>query len=391
MSNLPLAPETLFTAQEYLDRHSRVAEAMTAAGCEAVIAFANKVHPGHVRYLTGFETRLGVHDCAFCLFAPGSATPCILFTNSSWDAPPPSPWLNEVVLTSDFAEEIAVRLSPGVKRVGLAGWRAFPAPVYIGLMERLSGRELTDISDPLAMVRMVKSPAEITALRRCAAMAESGGRAFLEGAREGATERGILVAVESALKLDGSEEVSYSTQVSSAERTALTVAFATDRRLQAGDPVQLDCGPVYQGYRADFSRATVVGQSPESVLQLLEVTADMFEAAVEVIRPGVSGADLARAAVAVAEAHGLGDYLYHSPYVARGFVGHGIGCGYHEPPMLNLSCETLLQEGIILILEPILQVNGLGGVKIEDMLLVTADGVEWLSNLTLRPWREDWS
>ena len=77
-----------------------------------------------------------------------------------------------------------------------------------------------------------------------------------------------------------------------------------------------------------------------------------------------------------------------SPYAARGFFGHGIGCGYHEPPILNLSSDTPLQENMVLVVESILQVPGSRGAKIEDMFLVTAEGAERLSTLTLRPWRE---
>ncbi len=379
----------LFTAQEFLDRQSRIADALPSVNCQALVTFANKVHAGNTRYLTGYETRLGIHDCALCLFVPESASPCTLFTNSSWDAPQPSPWLNEVVLTSDFAREIVARLPANVRRVAVAGWRALPAPLYLDLDERLEGKEIVDISDLLLNLRLIKSPAEIEALRRSEALAEVGARAFLAGVQEGVSEREIAAAVESAVTLAGSEGFGYGMQVSSGERTAETVAFASHRRLEAGDLVGLDCGPLYEGYHSDFSRTTVVGRPSKQLLQLLEVTADMFEAAMAVIRPAATGADVARAAVAVAESHGLEELMYESPYVARGFLGHGIGVNYHELPMIGLSSETILQKDVVLVLEPILRIPGIGGTKIENMVLVTADGAEQFSALTLRPWREN--
>jgi Xaa-Pro aminopeptidase len=102
--------------------------------------------------------------------------------------------------------------------------------------------EIHDAAEIVLALRQIKSPAEIELLRACTRITDAGGRAFLQWAKPGITEREVLVQVEAALKRAGSDEVSFSTQVCSGLRTAQVVAFATDATLQPDIPVQLDCG-----------------------------------------------------------------------------------------------------------------------------------------------------
>ncbi len=118
----------------------------------------------------------------------------------------------------------------------------------------------------------------------------------------------------------------------------------------------------------------------------METTADMYEAIVEMIAPGVELADLAWRAISIAKQAGLGEYLYHSPNHSLGFVGHGIGCWYHEFPEIHPLAEDVLVENMVVVPETILGRPGVGGAKIEDAVLVTANGVERLSSLPVRPW-----
>lgn len=173
------------------------------------------------------------------------------------------------------------------------------------MQQRLPVARFTDASLLYFQVRMIKSKAEVGVLRRCAEITQAGAQAFVDSIQEGRSELEILVAVESALKRNGSDEVSFTTQ----------------------------------------------------------------------------------AAVAVAERRGLKDCLYSSPNVKAGFMGHAIGTHYHEPPWIDLLENTELRENMVLVLEPILRKKGVGGVLIEDAVLVTAEGGERLSNLDIRPWR----
>src|SRR5262249_30274164 len=138
------APMPGITRDEYCARLERVREAMSAEGLDALIAYANKTHPGHVRYLTGYEPRLGIHDSAACVVTSHS---CVLLTNASFDRPHTLTWLGAAVVTGDYAADIAPILPGRARSVGIAGFRALPTPIYLGLRERFPRADLRDASE----------------------------------------------------------------------------------------------------------------------------------------------------------------------------------------------------------------------------------------------------
>jgi Xaa-Pro aminopeptidase len=375
-----------FTRDEFVDRMNRTVAALQQKGIDALVGFANKVIPGHVRYLTGYETRHGIHDASYFVLSPDYGKELTLITNSSWEPLREMSWVDEIIVSNKFAQIIPDLLPPTAKHVGIAGYEYLPAPVFQAIEQRLSGAKFTDASRLYYQVRMVKSKAEVDVLRRCTEITQAGAQAFVDSIQEGRLELEILVAVESALKLNGSDEVSFTTQVGAGLKTFEINPYATDQPLKKGDMVLLDCGATYCGYRGDMSRTTVVGKGSDEVLELLEGTAEMYDRCLEEVRPGVPSSNLAKAAVAVAESRGLKDCLYSSPNVKAGFMGHAIGTHYHEPPWIDLTENTELRENMVLVLEPILRKKGVGGVLIEDAVLVTSAGAERLSTLDIRPW-----
>jgi Xaa-Pro aminopeptidase len=376
-----------FTRDEYVDRLNRTVAAMQQDGLDALIAFANKVVPGHVRYLTGYETRHGIDDSSYFVLTPDYGKRLTLITNSSWEPLREMSWVDEIVVTTKYAEVMADLLPPTARCIGIAGYEFLPAPVFEYLRLRFPGAQFTDASLLAYQVRIVKSPAEVEVLRRCAQITQTGGQAFLDLIQEGRREREILAAVEGALRLNGSDEVSFTTQVGAGPKTFAINCYAAEETLKQGDMVMLDCGATYWGYRGDLSRTTVVGKGSREVMQLLEGTAEMYDRCLEAIRPGVPSSDIARAGIAVAKRYGLEDCLYSSPNVQVGFMGHAVGTHYHEPPWIDLTENTLLQENMVIVVEPILRKEGVGGVNIEDAVLVTAKGAERLCTLDTRPWR----
>ena len=378
-----------FTIDEFRARADRTVAALQNAGVDVLVAFASKTSPGHVRYLTGYETRHGIHDVSYCVLSADAGSEPVLLTNCSWEPVHEISWVSDVITTNAFAEHIpgVMPTSPG--RIGVANYESFSAPIYRALARKFPHAEIVDVAHVLYGVRQVKSPTEIEVIRKCAKIADMGAEAFLSAIEYGVTEREVLVAVESALKLNGSEEVSYTTQVGSGPRTYGVHPYATDRRLRSGDMVLLDCGPTYCGYRGDMSRTTVVGPATADARKLLETTADMLDACIDAIRPGVPTREIAQAGVEVARARGLVDCLYSSPNVPPGFMGHGIGTHFHEPPWLDVNDETEIKEHMVFVVEPILRMDGVGGVLIEDTVVVTSSGSDRISTAPVRPWRQD--
>jgi len=323
------------------------------------------------------------------LIVPGGRPRYVLLTNAFWDYPNKRTWVEEVLITSDFGPKIADLLPRSVRRIGIAGYTFFPAPVYIELRKAFPSAEIEDATKLVMDAAIVKSPAELEVIRRCVEMTDAGGRAFLASVREGATEREVKVEVERAIMLAGSDGFWYNFQLYSGPQVAVGMGLMTGRTLAAGEQVQVDCGASYGGYRGDFSRVTTVGVPSHEVRAIMETTADMYEAMLEKTRPGVSIADVAEAGINLARQRGMVEYLYRSPNPPcdkPGFMGHGMSNWAHGFPTISPDNHDKLEANIVLVFEVILGYWGVGGAKIEDSVLVTTSGSERLSALDLRVW-----
>ena len=373
-----------FSREEYQGRTRQVEAALEAAGYDALIAYSVGNQPGPVAYLAGYESGLGLHDVAFFVLVPGGAR--ALLTNAFWDGPRERTWVDDVSVTSDFGAALAELLPARVRRIGIAGYRFFPTPVYRDLERAFPGAGIEDATGLLLQVARVKSAAEIALIRQCARITDAGGRAFLEGVREGAREREIQAEIERAIALAGADGLSYAVQLYSGDQVEVGIGFSRDRTLALGEQVQVDCGALYQGYRGDLSRVTTAGRPAPEVAAIMETTAAMYEVMLQAIRPGIRAAAVAEYAVGVARERGMESYLYSSPNHPPGFVGHGIGCWYHELPEIRPDTDEVLEADMVVVLEPILGCPGVGGAKIEDAVLVTPGGGERLSSLELRTW-----
>jgi Xaa-Pro aminopeptidase len=380
---------TFFPLAEYEQRIANTRDLLSREGWDALLCYASAIIPGNVRYLSGYETRLRIHDACYLLFVPGATPEVVLFTNASWEHPEEFSWVTDIMVTSAFGQEIGARIPATTRRLAVAGYRYLPLQTQEALIGVRPDLKILDGTDSFLRTRMVKSEAEIEVLRRCAEITDFGGRKFLELARLGASERDIAAGVEYAMKIQGSDETSFTTQVGCGARTARVVVYPGDEKLEAGDPVQLDCGATWQGYRGDLSRVAVVGQPSAEYLRMLNATKDMYFQCLDAIRPGVKASDVAKVGIETARRHGLEEFLYRSPNHEPGFMGHGIGCHYSEPPELHPSDQTPIRENMVLVVEPILMKPGVGGVKIEDMVLVTADGTERFSSCPICTWNND--
>ncbi|HPL28770.1 MAG TPA: Xaa-Pro peptidase family protein, partial [Anaerolineae bacterium] len=308
-----------------------------------------------------------------------------LLTNAFWDHPEERTWA-EVVITSDFGARLTALLPDSARRVGIAGYRCFPTPVYRALQTALPGTAFEDATPLLLEAARVKSAAEIAVMRRSMVMTDAAGRAFLATVGEGANEREIQAEVERALLGAGADRPAFSVQLYSGAQVAVGVGFRRDRTVARGEQVQVDCGALYRGYQTELSRVTTVGRPTDGARAIMEATAQMYEAMLRTVGPGVPVAEVARVAIATAKAQGMEPYLYRSPNHAGNFVGHGIGCWYHESPEIHPDAKGTLEANMVIVLEPILGHPGVGGAKIEDPVLVTPYGAERLSGLEIRTW-----
>jgi Xaa-Pro aminopeptidase len=268
----------------------------------------------------------------------------------------------------------AVRSGP-LRRIGFES-EFVPYAQVERLRERLAPAELVPLPD-VDRLRWVKDDAEISALSRAA---EIGDAAFAHLAtilRPGMTEWDAALALEIAVRRAGAERISFDTVLASGPRSALPHGRATDRRMTAGDLVTVDFGAVYEGYASDCTRTMVLGEPEDRQRHVYEVVLEAQQTAIAAIRPGVSCRDVDAAGRAVIAAAGFGDAFGHA-------LGHGIGLDVHEGPSLSPRSEAALEPGMVVTVEPGIYLPGWGGVRIEDDVVVTADGCRVLTHAPKR-------
>ena len=379
---------------EFRLRVAKVHRLMERERYDALVAYGSRVQYGSVRYLTGYEPWLAPEEWAFAVVAPGHGSEISLLSNSPWDFmdfnKKDATWVRDVVVGSRWVDDIAARLPPTASRIGILGWAGFPARVYEGLTGRFPKAEFSDATALVRDLRAIKSDAEIAALRRVGELSDLGGQAFFDAARPGATERDVVARIDAALVRGGTEQLAYFTILGSGTKTVASCFLPTDRRLQPGEIVQLDCGPMFGGYKGDFSRVVLVGdERPAAAVRLVETVAEAHEVCAALLRPGVRCSDVARAGLEVIERRGYtrANLLRSANFPDMVFMAHGIGLENPDPPgMLTLTNDTPLQERMVINLEPILLDPSVGGARIETSFVVTAGDPIALSSCRIRPW-----
>jgi Xaa-Pro aminopeptidase len=216
-------------------------------------------------------------------------------------------------------------------------------------------------------LRAVKDAAELDVMREAASVTSRVFRKVLRSIRPGATELGIAARIELLSKGLGATGPSFETIVASGERSAWAHARPTSKPLRKNELVVLDQGAILRAYRSDMTRTVFVGRASRKVRALFRAVLEAQEAAEGIIRPGVKAGEVDAAARQILRRHRLARYFTHS-------TGHGLGLEVHEIPRLGSGEETLLEEGMVVTVEPGVYLEGLGGIRIEDEVVVTSKG-----------------
>ena len=226
--------------------------------------------------------------------------------------------------------------------------------------------------------RLVKDAIEIANLRDAAARLTVVAEEAFRAVRPGVTEREVAAAIETAIRSAGYERPAFDTIVASGPNAALPHYRAGLRILKPGDLVVLDFGGVLDGYCSDLTRTVSVGAPTPDALRLHAAVRDAQRAAIEAVKPGVPATSVDAAARGLLESRGLGDAFGHG-------TGHGLGLDIHEEPRVGPprphSASVQLEAGMVFTIEPGAYLPGMGGVRIEDDVLVTEDGYEVLTSV----------
>jgi Xaa-Pro aminopeptidase len=257
----------------------------------------------------------------------------------------------------------------------LEGGHGFEADdLTYGKWETLSagGLELVPRRGLVEALRAVKDESELDAVRRAAAVTSEAYARFAEETFVGRTERDLAWRVRELFQEHGSSELSFDTAVASAANGASPHAEVRDVEIGTNTLVTIDAGCRLDGYASDCTRTYATGELPDELARAYEVCLEAQLAGLEAIGPGVSGRDADAGARDVIAAAGWAEQFGHG-------LGHGIGLEVHEAPAVRAESTDTLEAGNVVSCEPGIYLPGVGGVRIEDMVLVTDDGGEQLT------------
>lgn len=225
----------------------------------------------------------------------------------------------------------------------------------------------------LDCLRMVKQSWELDNLRTAESIADKAFNRLLDIIKPGMTELEVVAELEYLMRKFGGEGTSFDTIAASGLNSSMPHAVPSGKRLERGDFVTLDFGCKYNGYCSDMTRTIVIGRADEKQKQIYNIVLEANLKAESVIRAGLTGSGVDSAARELISNAGFGQYFGHG-------LGHGVGLFIHENPRLSPNDNTVLLAGMVETVEPGIYIPGFGGVRIEDMVIITEDGHENLSH-----------
>jgi Xaa-Pro aminopeptidase len=350
---------------DHTARRRRLAERLPPLGVDALLVTRGE----NVRYLTGFTGSNGQ-----LLLAPGGS---VFLTDSRYEEQSRHEvsGVDREIYARDYREPLAGACrSREVSRLGFEA-AGITYKTYRSLQEALGEAELVPLEDEVERLRWAKDPEEIALLSRAQEITDDAFDRLVGKLHEGVTEREAAFELEVAMRELGADAVGFDTIVAFGESAAEPHHRSTDRALRRGDVVKLDFGCVVAGYHSDMTRTVAFGQPPTALVAVYEVVRRAQEAGIGAVRAGIEGGEADEAARRVIREEGYGERFGHS-------LGHGVGLEVHEGPTLRGGSTDVLPEGAVVTVEPGIYLPGEGGVRIEDTVVVTADGCRPLPRTT---------
>lgn len=330
----------------------------------------------NVFYLTGFHT--DPHERLLGLFLFNEAEPMLVCPSMEVGQAKEASWKFDVIGYEDhqnpwelIKEALHKRNVIDVKKVAVEKEQLLYARAE-ELLNLYPNAELVGAEEKLNQLRLIKDEREVEILQKAAALADFGVEVGVAALKEGVTEMDVLAKIEYELKRKGIREMSFSTMVLFGEKTGEAHGNPGLRTLKPGDMVLFDLGVVLDGYCSDITRTVAYKSINDKQKEIYETVKRAEQAALEASKPGTRIGDLDMVARNIITEAGYGEYFLHR-------LGHGLGISVHEFPSMSRNNDDVLQEGMVYTIEPGIYIPGLGGVRIEDDVIITKDGYETLT------------
>jgi len=221
-------------------------------------------------------------------------------------------------------------------------------------------------------LRMAKEPEEVQAIRNSLALTESVLETLLNEAQVGKTEKELAWRIEQLMRERGAESVSFPPIVASGPSAALPHAVVSDRQLRESETIIIDLGARVEHYCSDMTRTVILGKPEAKAREIYSIVREAQLRAMAAVKAGVYSLDVDKVARDHIASSGYGDNFGHG-------LGHGVGLAVHEKPGFGKTSAVVLQENMVVTIEPGIYLPGWGGVRLENMVLVTTDGCENLN------------
>lgn len=319
----------------------------------------------NMRYLSGFTGATG-----YLLITKNSKT---LFTDSRYTiaakAQAPDYTIVEVGSNRDYCAVINQVLA--AEQVKVLGFEALQVRYseYMNLKERLKVKELVPLKDELARLRRIKTKEEIACMRQAEHIGDLAFEEVLHHIRPGVTEMEIAAKLEYIMKLNGADKLSFETIVASGVNSSKPHAEPSNRKIEKGDFVTMDFGCVYKGYCSDMTRTVVVGKANKKQKEIYSTVLKAQLAVLDMLTPGLRGKDYDTVARTIIYEAGYEGCFGHG-------LGHSVGLEIHENPRFSMLEEDIIEPGMIMTIEPGIYIPDFGGVRIEDMVVITEESYE---------------
>ena len=358
------------TAMDYKGRQRRLRDSLVSARLDTLLV----THLPDIRYLSGFTGSAGT-----LLLTP---TKCVLFTDGRYteQAREEVQGARVVIARKSSIAAAGEWLSNQSRKrrslvVGIEGEHLSVA--QRGMLARCLGHRfrLREAPPLLDNARMVKDEEEISLLRAAVNLGASLFEHAQGAIRPGVKETEVAAEMEYAARRAGAEGMSFETIIASGPRSALPHGRASQAAIPANGFVVCDFGVILAGYCSDMTRTVFVGHPSDEDRRTYAAVREAQQAAVEAVKPGVGVSEVDKAARKCLNNNGMGRFFTHS-------TGHGVGLEIHEPPRIAAGQKEVLRPGMVITIEPGVYLTGSGGVRIEDMVVVTENGCEVLTPIS---------
>lgn len=327
-------------------------------------------HPPDIRYLSGF-----IGDDSWAV-VPARSRKVHLISDGRFteqirrEAPHAITHIRKGGLVEELAQ-INTRLK--MRRIALSS-DAVSVALRKKLAKKLGKGRFKDVDDGLLKQRCIKDKQETSLIRQAAEIQQEAFRRLLKTIKPGQTEQQIAARLEFEMRMLGADEAAFPTIVAADVNAALPHAIPGTTKVKRGGIVLIDWGARFRGYHSDMTRVIAFGRMPRAIKEIYRVVADAQQAGIAAIKPGVRLKDVDAAARKVIKRAGYGKQFSHS-------LGHGLGLNIHECPSLAPTAKGVLEASMVVTVEPGIYLDGVGGVRIEDDVVVTARSGRLITDL----------